>query len=132
MVEWGFETRGLILEFFVLSTCCQSPGLSSHWYHTLAPNNCPGFSLFGDPQLEDQAEAECANVATCGGFVGGIGWRGEEVFANSKEPSLMDLLLSPFKRGFKDRSKKELSMCQNASDRKLKKKISGHLGGTVG
>ena len=40
------------------------------------------------------------------------GCRRKEVFINSKGSRLRDLHLSPFKREAKDRSQKELSVCQ--------------------
>lgn len=42
--------------------------------------------LIGDPQLEGHAEAECANAATCGGFVGSRG--GRLVVAGIPRPSI--------------------------------------------
>lgn len=55
-------------------------------------------------------------------------WRvwvgGDRVFANSEESSLVDLHLSPFKRGTKDRSENELNMCQNASDSKMCQRVN--------
>lgn len=74
--------------------------------------------------MEEGDEAELMQVWPPGVDLWRVWAGGDGVFANTKESRLVDLHLSPFKRGTKDRSEKELNMCQNASDSKMSQRVN--------